>query len=139
MSNEAVRYLGQLKHLERQIRRHEERLDELRNACCGVRAVTYDGDPVQTSPSDTTTELIVQAVELEKEIEIEKLDLSDLRMVICFQISALVDKRYRTILHERYVMDRSMAAIAKKLDVSERWNRRLHNEALDAFEREWLK
>ena len=65
--SEAYAYLNSIRKIENEIVKLQLQLDELQS-CLLPKAITYDGDRVQTSPEDKMSEIASRVLDMEKEI-----------------------------------------------------------------------
>ena len=65
--SEAYAYLNSIRKIENEIVKLQLQHDELQS-CLLPKAITYDGDRVQTSPEDKMSELAGKVVDMEKQI-----------------------------------------------------------------------
>ena len=65
--SEAYAYLNSIRKIENEIVKLQLQHDELQS-CLLPRAITYDGDKVQTTPEDKMSEIAGQVLDMEKEI-----------------------------------------------------------------------
>ena len=133
----AKEYLSQIRIIDGKIGRLNRRRDALRSGMysVGSPAGQMNADRVQTSLSgDKMVKLIAQVDELERNIvkEIKRLRAKQDR--IAKQIESVEDERYRTILHDRYVLCRKWEVIAETMGRDVRHIHRLHGEALRKFQ-----
>ena len=128
-------YLQEIYKISRRIKRLQEIRAEIRADLYSVRSAPLDSDKVQSSVSDDRMAKLVAKVDwIERDI-IDELDvLTERRKVICGQIEQMTDERYKTILHDRYVLCHKWERIAVDMDLDIRWVYRLHGEALKSFE-----
>lgn len=131
-----------------QIKRLDKKIDELRNQreaiiATGCKVNTMQDVPTYSNQFNSTTENIAMKL-LDHTDEVnEKIDeLVDLKLRIITEIEVLKDERYRTILKEHYICDKTLELIAGQQPYSYRHATRLHGEALQAFkeahrEKEW--
>lgn len=96
------------------------------------RAISYEGDNVQTSAGDPMAETFAKIDELERQIGAYALRRMELRTQIIGQLCRLPEKESR-ILYLRYVDGKRLRTIARDLAYSEYYVRHLHGEALRLF------
>jgi len=136
----AKEYLQQIYMIDQHIGRLQRRRDALRGSMysVGSPAGHMNVDKVQTSLSgDKMVKLIAQVDALERDIVEEVTQLRRKQDYISRQIEDMHDDRYRTILHERYVLRRKWDEIAEIMHMDVRWIYRLHGQALQAFGRQY--
>lgn len=131
-----------------QIKRLDKKIDELRNQreaiiATGSKASAMQDVPIYSNQFNSTTENIVIKLFDHMDEANEKVDeLVDLKIRIIMEIEEVKDERYRTILKEHYICDKSLELIAGEQPYSYRHATRLHGEALEAFkethkEKDW--
>lgn len=104
-------YLNQIYRIEETIRVKIAEHDALQSALL-PRAITYDADKVQTSPSDAMSKIAGTVIDLEKEIR--QMERDKLRLVsqISTDIGLLDNPVERIILLRHFVKLESMREIA---------------------------
>ena len=133
-SMNAQKYLQQIKVLDTKIKQKEEQIEYLKEAAGGAGAIRYDKDKVQTSCSDSKLEsMIIEYMQLEQEVQEQKLHLEKVRDVIIGQIHNLHDDRYISVLFKRYVEIKSYELIAVEMNYSFDYVKELHRDALEDF------
>lgn len=97
---------------------------------------TGDGERVQSSRNNDKFGTLYSRID-EKEREItEQIDaLIDFKLKVSSEINALVDDRYITILHKRYICFDSWERIAIDMQYNVRYVQHLHGQALIEFEK----
>lgn len=126
----AKQYLKQIKLIEGRIYRNRNRISELRAAADGLRAIRYDGDPVQTSPEDRMAEVVGRIVDLETETAAEILRLEQLKTEVTEQIHTIGYEDGENVLYMKWVAGLSFYAIADQMHYSLRHVHRIHGRAL---------
>ena len=71
-TSEAYAFLNSIRNIEREILKLQLRRDEL-ESCLLPKAITYDGDLVQTTPEDKMSEIAAQVLDMDR-------DMVDLRL-----------------------------------------------------------
>lgn len=136
-------YLSKISTYRRTIRRIELRIERLYVEASGVKAVTYDGDKVQTSP-ENHLEIVISKIDHEKR-QWEKMRLRcerELRKRVDM-IAKLDNATHVEVLMLRYVDTdangnmMTFRRIANKMHLSEDRVKHLHGEALQAFGRRY--
>lgn len=105
-----------------EIKEIQDRIEALENQAAGLKAISYDGPKVQTSPQDTMTERIA-TIEGYREQLIRKVrDLNFRRQRAQEMIDTLADSRERQVLDLYFLSDTrmSMSAVARYISYSER-------------------
>lgn len=105
------------------------RRQELRS-CLLPSGITYDKDPVQTSPEDSMARVIAEVDEIDSQIDA----LQRARALEILRISRVIDQmedpREATVLDAYYLGRRSMQEIAEHLHYSERHVYRLRGSGV---------
>lgn len=127
----AKEYLQQIKALDVKIKQKQEqykRLEELASSPGGIR---YDKAVTQTTKTgDRLERLILQYIELRKEIEEELLEFESTKQTIINQIQQLADANEIAVLHKRYIEYLSFNEIAKQMNYSIRKIHYFHSGGL---------
>lgn len=131
----AEQYLGKVEKLDLIISQDIERLNELRITAEGVRAIRYDRDPVQTSPSgDRLLDDVTKILELEDKLRHDITVAEQVKDQIAREIQALDDPKEIDVLYRRYVRRQSMNDIADETNLSLRQAMRVLQDALNSFD-----
>ena len=112
-----------------EIWRKDLRRKELRS-CLLPSGITYDKDPVQTSPEDSMARIMAEVDELDGQIDALQRSRALEILRISRVIDALDDPREATVLDAYYLGRRSMQEIAEHLHYSERHVYRLRSEGV---------
>lgn len=108
---EGYQYLMQIRWKEGAIRIKQMRIDAL-YSCLLPKAITYDGDRVQTSPSDPMGDVHALIDELEREVKRLKREKAALITEICDKIAQLSDETEQEVLTGFYVAGYRMGTVA---------------------------
>lgn len=131
----AKEYLSQLLNLERLIeakRLECERLDAMSKKVSS----TLSDCKVETSHDhDKTAVIVIQVIELKKDIREQMNTYLELQEKISKEIDAIEDMRYRSLLIMRYITGLKFGEISEKMNYGTRWVLILHREALKEFDR----
>lgn len=137
----AKEYLLEIHKSRRILHTLEQRSEELRTQAEGLKAIVYDKEKVQVSPSNTMEEVIIKLVEVEEEYgrQIVRYHTEMQRRID--QIAAMRPD-YAEILRLRYIEGNGrplrLEEIALRMHLSWPRVKHLHGEALEAFRRKWL-
>ncbi|MGI6735943.1 MAG: DUF1492 domain-containing protein [Anaerovoracaceae bacterium] len=125
-------YLRQAYRLDQRIRIDTEEIKQLREMACGVSAICYDRERVQSSvPSDAPfVRALERLEEMEQKTSRELSLLSDLKKQISEVIRAVPDTDERLILHYRYVDNMTWERIGEELHADRTTVYRWHGNAL---------
>lgn len=129
MSNDARRYLSQVRYIDQNISSRQHELDNLRTN------IPSGSDWKQDVVSQTRSQksFVDRLVQLDEEISQKVDDLVNVKEAITKQIDALELNEHIVILRERYLNQKTFDYIARALHTSERHAKRLHGDALTAF------
>lgn len=131
----AKEYLSQLINLERLIeakRLECERLDAMSKK---VSSTLSDCKVESSHDNDKTAVIIIQVIELKKDIREQMKIYLELQEKISKEIDAIEDMRYRSLLIMRYITGLKFGEISEKMNYGTRWVLILHREALKEFDR----
>lgn len=135
LRNAAARYLGEIQTLRKAVVRQKMELDRLRHELTGLKAIVYDKDRVQTSPTNMIEEQMVRLDELTADYARALARREEAIRIREEQIGKMPKVQHREILTERYLRQRrkSFERIACDTHRSYDWVRHLHTEALLEF------
>lgn len=128
-------YLSQLINLERLIeakRLECERLDAMSKK---VSSTLSDCKVDTSRDNDKTAVIVIQVIELKKDIREQMKIYLELQEKISKEIDAIEDMRYRSLLIMRYITGLKFGEISEKMNYGTRWVLMLHREALKEFDR----
>ena len=137
-------YLSQVHESEKIIKYYEQKIEVLRVQASGLRAITYDKDRVQVSPSDSLPDTVAKLVDLETEYGEEIIRHHQLILKITRQVNALDNPDHIEILRLRYLTPfrgghcMPLAVVARKMGRSVDWTWHLHGAALNAFRNKYF-
>ena len=112
-----------------EIWRKDLRRQELKS-CLLPSGITYDKDPVQTSPEDSMARIMAEIDELDGQIDALQRSRAFEILRISRVIDRMEDPREATVLDAYYLGRRSMQEIAEHLHYSERHVYRLRSEGV---------
>lgn len=133
----AKEYLDHIKRCYQTMQALYDRLVEVRTKIEGLKAITYDRERVQVSPSNKTEELIAQLVDTEDKLSKEVREHFDEVVEATKRIYSLDNERQIQVLEMRYIKGMRWQVIADELDIEYRSATRLHRKALRNFERKY--
>ena len=140
----AKEYLSGVRRNRLHCRSLGDRLKEIENEMTGLKAITYDRDRVQVSPSNKMEELYIKIDGLSEKFAKALLKYQTSVQKAERQIGDMPKETHREILTLRYLKDgedgRQMTfeEIACKMHKSYEWVCHLHGHALKEFERMYL-
>lgn len=129
---EAKEYLKQAYWKNEEIKDKQAILEDLKKSSVGMGAIDYSKDRVQggsgnNAPFENT---VIKAVDLEREIEQDILELIQLKQEIINTIKAVPDETCSVLLMKRYALGKSLKWIAKEMHYSYSYTKKLHQKAL---------
>jgi DNA-directed RNA polymerase specialized sigma24 family protein len=133
MTDRVHELLTRPRNIRRRIRAIGAEIDGLRLSLL-PKAITYDKDRIQASPSDPMTRFAGRLDELERkaqDLQLEYLAASDEVVKACSQ---LTDGVGAMIIQQRYLSGVSFADIAEMIPASERQMFRYYRQALDELD-----
>lgn len=130
----AKEYLNEVNNYRRIIRSIELQIEEARHQATQIRAIVYDKDRVQTSPSASTMDQFIMRLD----------ELGDRYVTNLIQYRAEIDKRskminalpnptHAQILRLRYINGLKWKSICVEMGYTFRHTTKLHGYALQAF------
>lgn len=141
-TNEAKIYLQRIKKIDLCIDQKSRQLEELKTNRINVPAIDYAKEKVMCSVVNNGFKKSDRYIDLDKEINKEIDDFCDLKQVIINQIQQLDNIIYIDILHKKYIEYKkypNFETIAVEYKKSYRHITRLHEKALEAFRKKFLK
>lgn len=129
-------HLGQIRAMERQIRRKQLQRDELQS-CLLPRAIRYDQDKVQTSPEDAMAETAAAVLDLDREIEQLRREKARMIRDIVRTIETLDDDREKLVLTAYYISRMPIRRIAYEIHYSTTQTYRLYRSGLLHLAERW--
>lgn len=126
----AKEYLGQIRLAEIKIQQLEERLDSMKSL---GGAIQYDKPLVQTTPENVTEDRLIEVIDMEREISVEKIRLEKLKNKITLEIQKLTDPRYVQALYYRYVLCMRAEEVSVVMDYEYGHLRKILIQARAAF------
>ena len=137
-------YLLQVHKSESAIRYYEQKIEVLRTQAGGLRAITYDKDRVQVSPTDTMLETVTRLIDMESEYGEVLVHHHHLILKITQQIYTLENPDHVEVLRLRYLTPirggrlMPFSVVARKMNKSIDWTLHLHGAALNAFRNKYF-
>lgn len=131
----AKEYLLQLDTLRDEIESTNLALEKIFTEASGIKAITYDKDRVQVSPSNHAENFMVRLAELGDEYARMQMSYKLERDKRIAMINGLPKKEHRKVLRKRYVDGKRFEEIAVECAYSYRHVRRLHKQALQMFDK----
>lgn len=133
---DAKEYLTQIRKISMQINEKSEEIAKLKAQIEGG-SISYESDGTISGHTDTerNAHMIMKLTELKDELnhQVDMLILAKQRAMAL--IDMVPDANQMTVLYERYIHLRSWEKISEKLNYSLHYIYRIHNLALDEFNR----
>lgn len=101
----------ELREMNNEIRRKQERIDELRAAMVSMGMPL--SEKVQTSPSDRLSEMMCTVIMLENELDAMIDDYADTKALVTGEILSLENEGWQDLLYAHYVEFQPWGKIAK--------------------------
>lgn len=140
----AKEYLMEIQRCKRAMETLGQKAEQLRAEMEGLKAITYDKDRVQVSPSNRMEELMPRLIEAEERYGEAIYNYHTAILVRVQQIADIGRSDYAEILTLRYVEKPkwrgryTLNEIARRMHISFDRAAHLHGEALEAFRRKYL-
>ena len=132
----AKEYLSQAAALKRRIKQVEDRIEEIRTELSSPKAIRYDKDMVQSSPtSDAFANYVIKLEKEESKLLKLKEQYIETFEEIRVRLISVNPDIYSDLLYMRYLEQKTFVQIAEELNYSYEWTCRLHGRALLAFSR----
>ena len=132
----AKEYLSQAAALKRRIKQVEDRIEEIRTELSSPKAIRYDKDMVQSSPtSDAFANYVIKLEKEESKLLKLKEQYIETFEEIRVRLISVNPDIYSDLLYMRYLEQKTLVQIAEELNYSYEWTCRLHGRALLAFSR----
>ena len=129
----AKEYLQQLDTLRDEIESTNLALEKIFTEASGIKAITYDKDRVQVSPSNHAENFMVKLAELGDEYAQMQIKYKLERDKRIAMINGLSNPIHVRILRKRYIDGKTFEEIAVALHYTYRHVTRLHGSALQEF------
>lgn len=120
--------------LDVKIQQDLERLEEMKSSASGVRAIRYDTDKVQTSPSDRLCANVARYTDFNDHINKEIDRFTEAKEKIIQQIQGLTNYVHVQILFKVYVQYKTLKETTPEVGLSYGTVLAKHAEALKVFE-----
>ena len=128
----AREYLHQIKTLKYQIRVKNLELRGLRDDMTSLRSPAL-GDKVRNGKYKSFADQIEKVCQLESDIRNKTADKVDCLHDIHFKINSLDDELHVALLTDRYINNRSSDEVAKDINYTSSYVRRLTADAMEMF------
>ena len=139
----AKEYLSQIQKYRRTMKSLEEQAEALRVELAGLKAITYDRDRVQVSPTNKIEELMPRLIDIEERYgEMIEKYRSELLSATAM-VNSLPSKMQARLLILRYFEDRTWWQITEELNPDRQQPYsyehviRLHGKALNSFRKKF--
>lgn len=130
-------YLDNIRNADREIDSKTRVLSKMKSQLYSIQSAQIRENVVQGGVKVTNEDRILRALEYEKKLIDELMNLFELKedaREIIEQLNREVD---RTLLTERYLNNNKWSEVSDFMDYEERYTKRLHNDALREFAKVW--
>ena len=134
----AKEYLEQIQLLDVKIQQDLERLEEMKHSALGMRAIRYDTDKVQVSPSDKLCADTARIIDFDEYINREIDRFTDQKERVIQQIQGMSNANHVKLLFKVYVQYKTLKQAAAEMKISYSYSVELHKKALQTFETIYL-
>lgn len=134
-TKQAKAYLWRVRDAERELKRLEEEYEQAKADILHLKVIQYDANKVSRYRIGDLSDAIIVLEGYAARIGAQWGKIIALREGARARIDQLQDGRYRDVLTRRYLQGQSFEAIAVGMGFDYRWTRRLHNKALDRFQK----
>lgn len=110
-----------------------DELEALRYKAGGASAIRYDKEQVQTSPQDYLTMAVIDAIELERQIEEDEASIEDMKGRVYSIVRQMETEEHRTFIIWYYLNGLSMIETAGRMNMSERNTYYVQEKSLEEF------
>ena len=132
-------YLTQIERFERILDNKQLELLRLRDLASSVSSFRTGDKVMRSGSKDKLGDSVSRIVDLEKDVSEKITAYADLRQKIIEQIEHMEDMNHYSILFRKYVERQGFEQIAEALGYSQRQIIRIHQEALQVFEKMYGK
>lgn len=130
----AIQYLWQVRTLNTKLKQREDQLKNIKQAALEAGATGFDAVSVQSTTEGGRIErLVLRYLELEKEIQEERIKLEEKRNSVIGQIHKLTNEKYVIILYKYFVENKSYETISRETNYSFEYVRTLRNKGTRVF------
>ena len=130
-------YLNQVRRYDRMISNKLSEIYQLKTLATSISVAT-DGDRVQSSGNkDRMGNTVARLVDLERETDKLIQVYTEKRQVIISQIDSMEDMNFYDVLFHRYIEGKTFEAISEDIHYSWRQVMRIHDDALEEFEKKF--
>jgi len=129
---QAKEYLKQAYWKNEEIKDKQAILEDLKKSSVSMGAIDYSKDKIQGGSGNKAPyeNQVIKAVDLEREIAKDILELIQLKQEIINTIKAVPDETCSVLLMKRYGLGKSLKRIEKEMNYSLSHIKRLHQKAL---------
>ena len=128
----AKEYLRSIKYLDNAINAKQAELDRLRHDAETIKGISYDGDKILCSPTDSM-KIVDKIIELSNEINHEIDKLVDLKSEAHSKIEKVCNRKFISLLTDIYINGYTFEQVAEKMNISYSTICRYHGQALQVF------
>lgn len=134
-SMDAREFLGRARFLESLVQSKLRQVESLKSLACRVTTV-YSEEPVSHTRNVSGMEdIIIRIMETEEELNHRIDELVEAKLQIDRVIDKVDNPQLQVILQKKYLDYMTLVKIGFELNVSKRWMRELHRQALEEVQR----
>ena len=127
----AKEFLGGIAELEKEIVRKKQRCKTLRDVATNTSASNRTDDIQKSKEKSPLENIMVKVIDLEREIEVDKAHLVNLKAKVWEQLDKLTDETQKRILWLRYAERKSWQYIVSEVSFTSRYVFKLHIKAME--------
>lgn len=131
----AKEYLGQVRHMEMQIRDLQDEIKRLKELAVGISALNCDEKVLSSVSQDKMANTVCEIDEKVRELDEKVREFVRIRSKVMETIHMLRNDEYEHILYKRYCLMKKWEEIALEMNYSYQWVCKLHGRALKEIEK----
>ena len=131
----AKEYLRSIKYLDNAINAKQAELDRLRHDAETIKGISYDGDKILCSPTDSM-KIVDKIIELSNEVNHEIDKLVDLKSEAHSKIEKVCNRKFISLLTDIYINGYTFEQVAERMNKSYVTICEWHGQALNIFRKE---
>ena len=131
----AKEYLGQVRHMEMQIRDLQDEIKRLKELAVGISALNCDEKVLSSVSQDKMANTVCEIDEKVRELDEKVRKFVKIRSKVMETIHMLRNDEYEHILFKRYCLMKKWEEIALEMNYSYQWVCKLHGRALREIEK----
>ncbi len=131
----AKEYLGQVRHMEMQIRDLQDEIKRLKELAVGISALNCDEKVLSSVSQDKMANTVCEIDEKVRELDEKIKEFTAIRGQVMSTIHKMQNIEYEQILYKRYCLMKKWEEIALEMNYSYQWVCKLHGRALKEIEK----